>query len=137
VTVVEIVQSFSIIVLVWGFTARFGLVGAALAWLPTAVISQMVSMVLVRQILPRPLSGLGMPFLFILAATGACAFIAFTINNLVSGLPGFAAAILLAAFTFILIIWVSDKRFELGFVDDISRVFPQITWLASLRRPAN
>ena len=134
VTVVELVQSVLVMALVWRLTVQFGLAGAAFAWLPTAIISQMVSILLVRQILPRPLSGLGVPFLFILAATGACALVAFATGNLIPGLLGFVIAIALAALTFVIFLWVFDKRFDLGFVENVSQIFPQLSRLTWLRR---
>jgi O-antigen/teichoic acid export membrane protein len=129
VTLIEVVQSSSIILLVWGLTTRFGLVGAALAWLPTAVISQLVSILLIRQLLPRPFARLAVPLLVITAVTGAAALIAFIIDNLAPNLAGLILAISLSIAAFAGLLWFADRRFSLGFAADLYRMFPQVASL--------
>jgi O-antigen/teichoic acid export membrane protein len=129
VTLIEVVQSASVILLVWGLTARFGLVGAALAWLPTAVISQLVSILLIRQLLPRPFAKMGPPLLVITATTTASALIAFSINSLAPTLIGLILAVILALTTFIGLLGFADRRLSLGFVTELNQMFPQVTTL--------
>jgi O-antigen/teichoic acid export membrane protein len=127
ITMIEVVQSTIIISLVWVLTTQFGLAGAAFAWLPTVIVSQVVGGVLVSQILPRPLAGLGTPFLFILLATGACALVGFGAVSVIPGLVGAVIAIVLATLTFIGFLWGFDRRFELGFVENVTMIFPQLS----------
>ena len=130
VTLIEIVQSTSIILLVWGLTTRFGLVGAALAWLPTAVISQVVSILLIRRLLPRPFAELGAPMVMITVVTVISSFIAFMIDSFAPNLVGLILAIIVAITAFAGLLWVADRRFSLGFVAELQHMFPQITtWL--------
>lgn len=129
VTLIEVVQSSSIILLVWGLTNRFGLVGAALAWLPTAVISQLVSILLIRPLLPRPFAKLGTPLIVITAVTITSASIAFAIDSLAPTLAGLILAITLASIAFITLLWLADRRLSLGFVTDLTQMFPQLTSL--------
>jgi len=129
VTLIEVVQSSSIILLVWGLTNRFGLVGAALAWLPTAVISQLVSILLIRPLLPRPFAKMGTPLVVITAATSTSAIIAFAIDSLSPTLAGLILAIVLAIITFAALLWLADRRLSLSFVTDLNHMFPQFATL--------
>jgi O-antigen/teichoic acid export membrane protein len=126
VTLIEVVQSSSIILLVWGLTNRFGLVGAALAWLPTAVISQLVSILLIRPLLPRPFAKLGTPLVVITAVTSTSAIIAFAIDSVAPTLVGLILAVTLAIITFIALLWLAERRLSLGFVTDLVHMFPQL-----------
>jgi len=129
VTVIEIVQSLLIISLVWGLTIRFGLVGAALAWLPTVIISQVVSALFIRQILPRPFARLGAPMLLITIASTIGAVVAMSVNNTLSGLAGLITASLLAMAVICGLLWVFDRRFTLGLMEDLGQIFPKIATL--------
>ena len=135
VTAIEVVQSASIILFVLLLTGRFGLSGAALAWLPTAVISQIVSIAFLRDLLPQPLTGLGRPFLVLLAATAVSGVIALATVTAFPGLAGLLLAAALAGLAYGLVIWTSDRRFGLGFFEILKRLFPQLTALIGARRP--
>jgi O-antigen/teichoic acid export membrane protein len=69
VTILETVQSLLIIILVWGLAARYGLIGAVLAWLPAIMVSQVFSVVFVKRILWRPFSALIIPMVAITSAS--------------------------------------------------------------------
>ncbi len=129
VTLIEVIQSTSIILLVWGLTTRFGLVGAALAWLPTAIISQFVSIFLIRRLLPRPFAKLGRPLLAITAVTLTSSLLAFAINSMVPTLVGLILAVILSVVTFGSLLWLANRRFSLGFVTELNQMFPQFSSL--------
>ena len=129
VTLIEVVQSTSIILLVIGLTTRFGLVGAALAWLPTTILSQLASFLLIRRLLPRPFASLAAPMIVITAVTGASAAIAFIIDNLAPTLPGLILTVTLAMVTFVGLLWLADRQLSLGFVTDLNHMFPQLAIL--------
>jgi O-antigen/teichoic acid export membrane protein len=126
ITVLEVVQSLLIIVFVWGLTARYGLIGAVLAWLPAITVSQIFSVVFVKQILWRPFAGLKTPMIAITIASIAGAMLASVVDILIPGISGFVMASLLALITIGTIIWVSDRRFTLGLADNLGRIFPQV-----------
>jgi len=126
VTVIEMVQSLLLIAGVWFLTSRYGLVGAALAWLPAMVVSQIVGMRFVQQLLERPFAGLGGPLLAITVASVAGAVVALLVDNLVSGLPGLVIATLVAVLTIGVLLWASDRRFALGLRNEFVRILPQI-----------
>jgi O-antigen/teichoic acid export membrane protein len=134
VTIIEIVQSTSVIALVWSLTSFFGLVGAALAWLPTAIISQTVSAILIRRLLPQPLVGLPRRLLTITTVTGLSALVAFSVDQLVPGLAGLILAITLGLLVFAGLLWILDYRLKIGLLDDLNRVFPQLSGLVGYSR---
>ena len=129
VTLIEVVQSASVILLVWGLTTRFGLVGAALAWLPTAVLSQLVTILLIRRLLPRPFAQMGPPLVVVTAVTIGSALVAFLIDSLAPTLVGLILATVLAVITFAGLLWFADRRLSLGFVTDLNHMFPQLATL--------
>jgi lipopolysaccharide exporter len=130
ITVIEIVQSLLLIAFVWSLTSRYGLVGAALAWLPRVCISQIISVIFVRQLLPQPFAGLGAVMLLITVASGIGAIVALSIDLIFPGLTGFVAACLLAVITTGGLLWASDRYFALGLGQGLRQLFPQIATLS-------
>jgi O-antigen/teichoic acid export membrane protein len=120
------IQSLFLIVLIWKFTEHFGIIGAALAWLPAITASQIVIAVFVHQILPRPFIGLGAPLSVITVTSAVGTSIAIIIGKIIPGLVGLIVANLLAVITIGMLLWASDRRFEIGLVNNIRRVFPQL-----------
>ncbi|HKJ37547.1 MAG TPA: lipopolysaccharide biosynthesis protein, partial [Anaerolineales bacterium] len=55
VTQIELVQSSSLILIIWFFTSGYGVIGAALAWLPTIAFVQMLSIYFIWDIFHDPL----------------------------------------------------------------------------------
>jgi lipopolysaccharide exporter len=123
--ILEGAQSVLLIVFVWLFTARFGLIGAALAWFPAAVGTLLAGIFFLNQILLRPFARLEAPLLAITIASGMGAAVALGIDNRFSGVAGFAAAGLLALLVTAAILWILDRRFKLGISKDLARAFPQ------------
>jgi lipopolysaccharide exporter len=126
VTVLEIVQSTLIIIFVWTLSGRYGLVGAALAWLPAITASQIFSFIFLRQILWEPFAKLGAPMLMITVSSGVGAAVALFVDRIVPGLPGLALAIILAVTIIGGMLWVSDRRLALGLREGLSKAFPQV-----------
>ena len=125
ITLLEVVQSSVTITFVWMLTSRFGLAGAALAWLPSILLSQVLSMFFLQSILGQPFQGLQRPFAAIVAATAFCSLIAWTASRLIPGIAGlFVAATLSATFT-AAFMWLVDRRFGLGFAQNLALAFPQ------------
>jgi O-antigen/teichoic acid export membrane protein len=126
VTILEAVQSFLIIIFVWSLAVRYGLIGAVLAWLPAIFVSQVCSVVFMKQILWRPFAGLKTPMVAITAASIAGAMLAFVVNTIIPGISGFVMANLLAVITIVIFLWASDRRFALGLAENLGRIFPQM-----------
>ncbi len=132
ILVIEGIQSSLLISLAWIFADRYGVVGVAAAWLPTLVASQIGSVVFVRQILPRPFAGLGMPMSAIATASLVAAIIAVIIGRIVPGLVGFVLASLLGIVLAVALLWSLERRFVLGLSDGLVRAFPQVAALVGL-----
>jgi O-antigen/teichoic acid export membrane protein len=129
VTILEAVQSFFLIALVWGLASRYGLIGAVLAWLPATVVSQGISGVFASQILHKPFRELKGPMFAILSASGVGGLVAFGVASKLEGLFGFVAATLIALMVIGTLLWTSDRQFELGLARGLARVFPQFATL--------
>ncbi len=132
-TVIGLVQTTLLISLVWGLASRYGIAGAALAWIPAVTVSQCISAYFIKPLLDKPLAKLMRPMLAIILATIIGAVIAFIVVQLLPGLVGFGLAIALALLTIAVILLASERRFSLGLFQDLSRMFPQVTSFLGLR----
>lgn len=126
IVAVGVVQTALIICCVQVFSSHWGVVGAALAWIPAKGASQVLSGFYVSQLVPRPFSRTARPMLAVLFSS----LVAFSLAvGLVRGLPGAPGAILaglcsgLVAF---LVLWWLDRRFSLGFAEAIPIVLPRV-----------
>jgi O-antigen/teichoic acid export membrane protein len=129
VTVLEAMQSLVLVGLAWQLASRHGLVGAALAWLPAVITSQILCAIFVRQALDRPFAGLGAPMLTVTFTTGVGAVVAVVIGRIVPGLVGLLASGILAVAVIGALLWGLDRRFALGLAEDLGRTFPQMARL--------
>ena len=134
ITILEVVQSSVTIAFVWILTSRYGLVGAALAWLPSILLSQILSIFFLRNILGQPFRGLQKPLAAILMATGLCSLIAWMIIRIIPGIVGLIIAAALSAACTAVFLWTVDRRFELGFSKNLALIFPQIAGYFGLSR---
>jgi O-antigen/teichoic acid export membrane protein len=137
IALLEVIQSSVTISFVWFLTSRFGLVGAALAWLPAVFLAQLMSARFLQIILDHPFRGLQGPFLAIVAATGLCVFVAMTVNHFIPGLMGLILAAILGGLSTILFLWMADRRYELGFAQGLVLAFPQFAAFISFPRREN
>lgn len=131
ITLLEVIQSSITITFVWVLTRRFGLVGSALAWLPAILLSQFLSVRFLQNILDHPFRGLQNPLMAVLAATGLCAVVAMIAIHLVPGVVGLIIATALGAMSTVILLWVADRRYSLGFAHNLTLVFPQFASLIS------
>jgi O-antigen/teichoic acid export membrane protein len=127
--VIEAVQSSVLIALAWLLVGHFGAVGAAMAWLPATVTAQIVGIVLLCQIVPRPFAGLALPLGAIAVASGVAGALALGVDRMIPGVSG----LLLAGLTGILVVgfllWIVERRFALGISDGLVRAFPRVAAL--------
>jgi O-antigen/teichoic acid export membrane protein len=132
IAVLEVIQSALIIVLVWGLTGRFGLVGAALAMLLSVAASQGVSVLFVKRLLDRPFGGLTARAATLFGSALGSAAVALALVRLPWGVTGLAVAATAGAAVGAGILWCADRRFELGLIQDFTRAFPQVAVLFGL-----
>jgi O-antigen/teichoic acid export membrane protein len=126
---VELIQSMLVISFVWVLTSRFGLVGAALAWLPAVTVSQFISAHFIQQVLNRPFLGLHRPVIAILTITMISALIALTASRIIPDILGLMVAGILSILSMLSLLWISDRRFSLGFARNLVSAFPQVAAL--------
>jgi O-antigen/teichoic acid export membrane protein len=128
--VIEAMQSVLIGGLAWWLAGRYGLVGAALAWLPAVLLSQVLSIAFVRHILWRPFAGLATSMSIIVLSAACGALVALAATELFSGIVGFSLAVVCGLTITVALLWFADRRFDLGFVDLLQKVYPQIgVWI--------
>jgi O-antigen/teichoic acid export membrane protein len=130
VMVLEVIQSSLLILLIWTLAGYYGLMGAALAWVPAIGISQIFSAAFARQLLGRPFAGLGMRLLVITAAAGTAAGVAAAVDRVLPGLIGFVLAGLASTGATAAVLLILDRSLELGLVVSLLRAFPQLGVLA-------
>jgi lipopolysaccharide exporter len=126
VTQIELVQSSSLILMIWFFTSRYGTVGAALAWLPAIICVQILCLYFIQDIFQGSLMEARRPLIAIFLATIAGAGISYLAIHALPNIPGLVIASLLAVLVTGSILWFSDHRYSLGLVRNIAIAFPQL-----------
>lgn len=132
VVVYEGVQYALLIGLVWELAGRFGVVGAASAWLPAGIAAQVVAIVLLRKVLPRPFEGTVSPLLAIAAISVVGGSMAFVLDRILSGLVGFVVAGLVGGLGMLVLLWAADRRFGVGLREVLGRIFPRLAAFAGI-----
>ena len=130
---IELMQSICLLIVMWFFSLRYGAVGTALAWLPTAICIQFLCLSFIRTIFHDPLKGTRKPLLAILLATaggtGAASLIVYVLPNI----PGMVIAGLLAVLVTGFILWILDNHYSLGLVRNIAVAFPHVAAFLGIR----
>ena len=132
-TQIELVQSSTLLLMIWFFTSRYGAIGAALAWLPAIICVQILCLYFIREIFNDPLYEARKLLLAIFLATVAGAGISFLAIHILPSIPGLVIAGLLAALVTGSILWYLDQQYSLGLVRNIMIAFPQVASLFRLR----
>lgn len=133
VTQIELVQSSSLVLMIWFFTSKFGVLGAALAWLPAMIFVQILCLYFIRNIFHEPLNEARKPLIAIFLAMIAGAAIAYLMILALPNIPGLVLASFLAAIVTGSILWFSDHYYSLGLVHNIAIAFPQIASILKIR----
>src|SRR5512141_220660 len=120
------VQNLMLISLVWVLSRNFGIIGAALAWLPSIVASQIVGIVSLRQVMPQPLEGLGRPLLIIAIASLGGGRAAYGISQYLTGIGGLVVTGTAASLVTFLLLWISGRGYSMGFIRDVITIFPRV-----------
>ena len=64
VVVSDGIQTLCLIYFVWLFTDRYGITGAALAWLPAITAGQVIIILFIHRVLVKPFAGVSFSFRF-------------------------------------------------------------------------
>ncbi|MGD2156266.1 MAG: lipopolysaccharide biosynthesis protein [Anaerolineales bacterium] len=134
ILVIETIQSLLLISLVWALAGRYGVVGAAFAWVPAVATSQFLGVLYLRKIFHQPFTGLVLPIVSITVVSTLTAIIALTLNNFLPGLFGFLLTSVFSLFFAGSFLWVLERRFSLGLTAGLARAYPQIAGLLGLGR---
>jgi O-antigen/teichoic acid export membrane protein len=123
---IEALQSTVLLIGAWLLASRLGVVGAALAWVPAVLVTQLVSSIFLPRVLPRPMRGLAPTALAVVASAFVGAATALVIDRAGGGLPGTIAAAMTGGLVALASLWLADRRFDLGLVRSLQRVFPRL-----------
>ena len=132
VAVLEFIQSVLIILSAWILISRYGLTGAAMAWLLALAASQLLAAHYVLQLLHKPFSGMGRVLAATSLVTLAAAAAALTAGNLLPGIIGLMIAVAVAGIVVGGGLLALDRLLKLNLVADLIRVFPQVHFLLRL-----
>jgi PST family polysaccharide transporter len=108
------IQSVVLVALAWDFAGRFGVVGAAAAWMPAMVAALVIAVAMMVRRFPGVLRGLPMLLLLILLASSASAVAAYVVANVTQGAAGFFLGGAVGAALSAVTLWRLDRRFDLG-----------------------
>jgi O-antigen/teichoic acid export membrane protein len=136
VMIMESVQSLLMITIVWSLTKSLGIVGAALAWIPSIAISQVVGIFFLRKILDKPFARLGRPLWTVGMVSIIGGTTAYGIDFIVPGLLGFILATFLAVAFMGSMLWFFERKFALGLSSGFSQAFPRIAGYLKLKQQA-
>ena len=131
-TLLTAVRTVVMAALVWEAAGSFGLVGAAAAWIPAAVVTQVVAYILIRRIFSQPLKGLGVTFLCVVLASVLGAGLARSIMSMMPGIAGLILASVIGSAVMGGLLLLFDIRWRLGLTDLFDVVSPRFG--ARLRR---
>ncbi|NNE46927.1 MAG: lipopolysaccharide biosynthesis protein [Rhodothermales bacterium] len=134
VALIEAVQTSLLVALAWIFIRNWGVVGAALAWIPAVVVATLIGVRFMTNIFERPFKGFGTPTLAVLAvaavwvllAAGFYAAFATTAGVIIATFIGFGGVAIS--------LWSLDRRWDLGITRDLGQAFPQLGNLGASRR---
>jgi len=126
VTLLEVVQSTVVVALAWFLAGPLGVVGAAVAWLGAVVASQGLSGFFAGRLLPSPLAGLAPPLTMVVLVSAVGGVAAWIVDMMLPGLLGLLAGAAVGSVVCGLLLWVLDRRLDLGLARDLARAFPQL-----------
>jgi lipopolysaccharide exporter len=112
--------------LAWMLTGLVGVAGAALAWLPSVAITQIVGIVLLRRYLHRPLASTLRPVSLILLVSGVAAAAARAASDVLPSPAGLVAALCIGGAVALAGLWLVDRRSGLQLGADLRAIFPQL-----------
>jgi O-antigen/teichoic acid export membrane protein len=126
VTWMTLAQLVVLLLTVNGLTERYGVVGAAAAWLPATLAAQIIALGTLRWILPTSLRGLNRSFGLTLTVPILAAIFSAPLVEILARPYGIFLAVALFAAVVTLLYWLLDRRLSLGLLDDALSLFPQL-----------
>jgi O-antigen/teichoic acid export membrane protein len=121
----NIVQYAMLIGLAWFLMEPYGVAGAAAAWLPAVVVSQLLAVRFVRRSLPRPFGGVGRPLVGVGLASLLGALVAIGVDRWIPGFAGPLVAGVIGALVALTAIAAVDRWFGADLAPTAARLFPR------------
>jgi O-antigen/teichoic acid export membrane protein len=118
----------------WALAGAAGLVGASVAWLITEVVVAIGWLLATRNMVVRPVTGLGTQVLAVLVAAAAAGLTALGLDRLLPGLPAVVVAASLGLAVAGGLLWWLDRRLGTGLAQELAGMFPAMGgWLTRAR----
>lgn len=122
----HVVQYTTLVVLAWVFVEPFGVEGAAAAWLPAVLASQLLALLVVRRVFDRPFAGLAKA----VGSAGLAAMLAVAaavgVDRALEGLAGALAAGAVGGGVAFAVIAAVDRHVDIGVASTLARLFPRL-----------
>lgn len=126
---IECLQSSLLLLFTPPLIARYGVLGAALVWLPAVGASQLLCVLFARQIIPRPYQGMMRPAITIGLVAIAGGLLAAGLVRLWPGVIGLVLAGGTAAVVTLALLWLADRILQLGLQANLLLAFPPLARL--------
>jgi len=134
-TWMEVVQYTLLVALVWVLVEPYGVAGAAIAWLPALLASQVLAVVFVRDGLPRPFARLGSPLAGVVVATALGTGVAIVLDGWIAGLVGPLVAGLVGGLVALLAVAMLDRWTGSELTGAVRRLFPRLAPVLNAATP--
>ena len=125
-TWMEVVQYALLVGLVWALVEPYGVAGAAAAWLPAVLASQVLAVLFVRDSLPRPFAGLWAPLAGVVVASALGTGVAIIVDGWIDGLIGPLAAGLVGGLVAVFTVARLDRWMGAELTGAVRRLFPRL-----------
>ena len=134
ILVIETIQSIILMLGVSSLISSYGAVGAALAWLPATVSSQVMGLFFLRRILNKPFSGMFIPFISIGLVSLIGSLLAVGIDLLLPGWIGLVLATTVGILVIGGLLWILERKFAIGLSYGFQQAYPPLaSWLGLTR----
>lgn len=125
-------QRTILVIMISLFTAYWGLNGAALAWIPAIIVSQIVDIVFMTRLLKRPFQGIFKTFFIVTAISTICALMANYLYHITGNVGGLLAAVAGATLIIFFLFALLDERLSLGLKDCLIKFFPHLSFIPGI-----
>lgn len=126
VTALDAIRGTTLIVLVFEGADRFGLVGAAGAWIPATIITQLFVVLMIRRTFEAPFHGLLKLTAVILAISLAGCAAAVGVEAAVPGILGLLAGALAGGAVILTLLVMTDRYWSLEILEGVATLSPRV-----------
>ncbi|HSH75599.1 MAG TPA: lipopolysaccharide biosynthesis protein, partial [Longimicrobiales bacterium] len=124
ITAFRAVQSAVLVALAWSLSSRFGVVGAASAWVPAATSAMIVGGAMLVRLFPGILSDLLVPIASVLAVSAVGGGAAIALDETIGGLAGLFVGGIVAGGLVASLLWRVDRAVDLNLRLIVGNVLP-------------